>query len=278
MGTVCLKPGDGDGDTLLPICSNAAEYVMNSLRRMLAVLKLIEPGRPTLDMNEIRTRLGYATATAYRYVRELAEVGLLVRLPGGYALGPRIIELDLLIRETDPLLHCSQDLVRQLVMQTGLNVLLSELYEDTVISIHQEFGHDEDALSFGRGRPMHLFRGSASRVILAHLPPRRLRRVFEQYAAAPDFPALGADWKAFARSMLTIRKQGWCLSSGELDPGKTGLAAPIFDDRQRVLGSVSLVGSNKRFEAFDPLFLRTLVTQAGQEITRRMALPVSSGG
>ena len=36
---------------------------MNSLRRMLAVLKLIEPGRPTLEMDEICTQLGYAPAT-----------------------------------------------------------------------------------------------------------------------------------------------------------------------------------------------------------------------
>lgn len=250
---------------------------MNSLRRMLAVLKLIEPGRPTLDMDEICTRLGYAPATAYRYVRELAEVGLLVRLPSGYALGPRIIELDLLIRETDPLLHRSQDLVRQLAAQTGLHVLLSELYEDTVISIHQEFGHAGGELTFGRGRPMHLFRGSASRVILAHLPPRRMRRFFEQYATATDFPALGADWKTFSKSMLTIRRQGWCLSSGELDPGKTGVAAPIFDEGQRVLGSVSLVGSNEHFEAFGAPYLGTLVTQAGQEITRRMAALSSPG-
>lgn len=250
---------------------------MNSLRRMLAVLKLIEPGRPTLDMDEICTRLGYAPATAYRYVRALADVGLLVRLPGGYALGPRIIELDLLMRETDPLLHRSQDLVHQLATQTGLHVLLSELYEDTVISIHQELGQAGGALTFGRGRPMHLFRGSASRVILAHLPPRRLRRAFDQYACAPDFPSLGADWKAFSRSMLTIRRQGWCLSSGELDPGKTGVAAPIFDERQRVMGSVTLVGSNERFETLEAPYLRSLVTQAGQEITRRMALQTGPG-
>ena len=244
---------------------------MNSLRRMLAVLKLIQPDRPTVDIAQICLQLGYAPATAYRYVRELADVGLLVRLPGGYALGPRIIELDLLIRETDPLLHRSQDLVRQLAAQTGLNVLLSELYEDTVISIHQEFGLDAEVLNFGRGRPMPLFRSATSRVILAHLTPRRLRRVYDQYAQAADFPALGADWKAFSRSMLAIRKQGWCLSRGELDPGKTGLAAPIFDDKQRVLGSITLVGSSARYAAFDEPGLQALVRQAGQEITRRMA-------
>ena len=244
---------------------------MNSLRRMLAILKLIRPDQPTVDIAQICAQLAYAPATAYRYVRELADVGLLVRLPGGYALGPRIIELDLLIRETDPLLHRSQDLVLQLAAQTGLSVLLSELYEDTVISIHQEFGLDPQALNFGRGRPMPLFRSATSRVILAHLPSRRLRRVYEQVSGTPDLHAMGDDWTAFSRVMASIRKQGWCLSRGELDPGKTGLAAPIFDDKQRVMGSVTLVGSNERFASFEASFLQGLVCQAGEEITRRMA-------
>ena len=243
---------------------------MNSLRRMLAILKLIRPEQPTVDIAQICAQLGYAPATAYRYVRELADVGLLVRLPSGYALGPRIIELDLLIRESDPLLHLSHDLVRQLAAQTGLSVLLSELYEDTVISIHQEFGLDPQALNFGRGRPMPLFRSATSRVILAHLDPRRLRRVFEQLTQATDAQAHDGDWKAFSRSMAAIRRQGWCLSRGELDPGKTGLAAPIFDDRGRVLGSITLVGSNERFHAFQETYLQGLVCQAGKEITRRM--------
>ena len=56
---------------------------MNSLRRMLDVLSLIGPGRPPLDIDTLCAELGYAPASAYRYVRELNEVGLLVRLPGG---------------------------------------------------------------------------------------------------------------------------------------------------------------------------------------------------
>ena len=175
---------------------------MNSLRRMLAVLELLRPDRPTLEVDDICRLLGYAPATAYRYVRELVDVGLLVRLPGGYGLGPRIIEFDLLIRETDPLLNRSRDLVAALAAQTGLNVLLSELYDDKVVTIHQEQGVEAQALNFGRGRPMPLFRSATSRVILAWLPARRLRRVHDAHAQAPELHALGADWKSFARAHL----------------------------------------------------------------------------
>jgi DNA-binding IclR family transcriptional regulator len=246
---------------------------------MLAVLQLIKPQRPTVDIELIQTELGYPQATAYRYVRELLDVGLLVRLPGGWGLGPRIIEFDLLIRESDPLLNRSRDLMRDLVAQTGLNVLLSALYEDTVISIHQEFGLDARELNFGRGRPMPLFRSATSRVILAHLPPRRLKRLHDAHAssAGPHIP--GADWRSFSRAMLTIRRQGWCQSRGELDPDtdKTGLAAPILDDTGRVLGSITLVGASERFAAFQASYLCRLVPEAGQEITRRVGDRQSTG-
>ena len=251
---------------------------MNSLRRMLAVLELLRPDRPTLEVDDICQLLSYSPATAYRYVRELVDVGLLVRLPGGYGLGPRIIEFDLLIRETDPLLNRSRDLVAALAAQTGLNVLLSELYDDKVVTIHQEQGADAQALNFGRGRPMPLFRSATSRVILAWLPARRLRRVHDTHAQAPELHALGADWKSFTRAMLEVRRQGWCLSRGELDSDKTGLAAPIFDDRQRVLGSVTLVGLHDRFAAFDDGRLVGLITAAGREITQRMAAPGAALG
>lgn len=241
---------------------------MNSLRRMLDVLSLIGPGRPTLDIDTLCTELGYAPASAYRYVRELNEVGLLVRLPGGYALGPRIIELDLLMRENDPLLRSSRSLLEAMTQETGLHALLSELYEDTVINIHQEDGLDGHPLNFGRGRPMHLFRSATSRVILANLSPRQLRRVYDKHADNPDLLRLGADWKLFSKAMLQIRKQGYCLSRGELDPDKTGLAAPIFDDKKRVLGSITLVGSHGRFAAFNEDFLARRIGQAAREITQ----------
>jgi DNA-binding IclR family transcriptional regulator len=244
---------------------------MTSLHRMLDVLRLITRDRPTVDVEAICRELGYAQASAYRYVRELADSGFLVRLPGGYALGPRIIELDLQMRETDPLLNNSRDLMERLAKQTGLNVLLSELYEETVINTHQEFGLDAQPLNFGRGRPMALFRSATSTVLLAHLSPRQLRRVYDRHAESGEVHRLGADWKAFSRHMLQIRKQGYSLSRGELDAGKTGMAAPIFDEKGRVLGSLTLVGANERFEAFNEEYLARELREAAAEISRRIA-------
>ena len=236
---------------------------------MLDVLDLFKPGMPAIDIEGICRLLDYAPASSYRYVRELCDVGLLVRLPGGYALGPRIIELDLQMREEDPLLNTSRELMETLAAETGLNVLLSELYGNTVINVHQEHGRETDALRFGRGRPMALFRSATARVILAHLPARQLRRVYDDNAEHPDVLRLGDNWKSFAKAMLDTRKRGYSVSEGDLDNGKAGIAAPIFDGK-RVLGSITAVGSYERFHGFNESYLATQVLEVAAEITRRI--------
>ena len=67
---------------------------MSSLARMLSILDLFGARAPVLSAEEIIARRNYSRPTGYRYVRELVAAGLLVRAPGGYSLGPRIIELD----------------------------------------------------------------------------------------------------------------------------------------------------------------------------------------
>lgn len=244
---------------------------MNSLRRMLDVLDLFRPDQPAVDVDAICNQLGYAPATAYRYIRELCAVGLLVRLPGGYALGPRVIQLDLQMREYDPMLSESRDLIEALGEETGLNVLLSELYGNTVISVHHHPGRDAEPLRFGRGRPMALLRSATARVVLASLPPRQLRRLYDEHAQEADMQRLGASWKDFSRAMLEIRRAGYCISVGDLDPDKAGIAAPIFDERKRILGSITAVGSAERFRAFNEEYLAKRVREAAGEITRRIS-------
>ncbi|MGH8210050.1 MAG: IclR family transcriptional regulator [Steroidobacteraceae bacterium] len=242
---------------------------MNSLRRMLDLLTLFKQDQAVVDVEDICKQFGYAPASAYRYVRELSRAGLLVRLPGGYALGPRIIELDLQMRDYDPILSTSRDLIADLSDQTGLNALLSELYGDTVINIHQA-GRDIEHLSYGRGRTMPLFRGATSRVILAHLPASRLRKLFEEQVQEVELQRLGASWKEFSKAMLRIRKAGYCSSRSELDVDKAGLAAPIFDESQRVLGSLTLIGSVQRLSAFNPDYLAGVTIRAAAEISSRI--------
>ena len=85
---------------------------MSSLERLLSVLDLYSEVEPIWTLDEIIQQTGYARSTAYRYVRELCDSGLLISIgKGAHVLGPRFIELDRLIRNTDPLLMAAQKII-----------------------------------------------------------------------------------------------------------------------------------------------------------------------
>ncbi|AUM70005.1 IclR family transcriptional regulator [Pseudomonas fluorescens] len=245
---------------------------MNSLRRLLMVFDLFRPDQPVIDVETICQELGFTPATAYRYLRELGDAGFLKRLPRGYALGPRIVTLEHQMTNYDPLLACSRDLVDKLVDDTGLDALVSEWHGDSVVNVLIQRGSDAGPVGGDRGRPIDLLHSATSRVVLAYLLPRQIRRIYDVHAHPTEPQQQGLAWKPFSKSLLAIRKQGYCISESELHPGRSGVAAPIFDEKQRVLGSMTLVGRSERFRAFQPGYLCDLVTGAAAELTARIAL------
>lgn len=242
------------------------------LARVLSVLEVFADGSSHLSAEQICERASLPQATGYRHIRDLCDAGLLVRLPHGYAPGPRIIEWDYMVRSNDPLLAASRDVIDQLVADTGLELLLSQLYGERIVNTHYQHSAPNELLTLGRGRVVPLFRGSTSRVILAHLPSRALRRLFDAHSGEPELMHFAGDWKLYARRMAEVRRRGFASSSGELFPGRVGIAAPIFAEKGRVLGSLTLIGTAARLDAFRPDYISGHVVQAAQELTRRLAL------
>ena len=67
--------------------------VNQSVERAARLLSLFSVEEPELSLAELTARLGTSKATAHRYATALRRAGLLRVSPGGYTLGPRIVEL-----------------------------------------------------------------------------------------------------------------------------------------------------------------------------------------
>jgi DNA-binding IclR family transcriptional regulator len=233
---------------------------------MLRVLDLFTEHAPSLSAEAISLKLKYSRPTGYRYVRELVAAGLLVRAPHGYALGPRIIEFDWLIRRHDPLLTASRAAVRELARRSGCGVTQMGLYGERIVTIHYEPGPEPLEIGFDRGRPMPLFRGAPSKAILAFLPRARLERLYRKHRGRNG----GRGLPRFLEEMQAIRKAGYSISFGELDLGKVGLGAPLFRRDRSVAGSLCLVLTRKRYEAADHDRLVANLLDAAERISETL--------
>lgn len=213
-----------------------------SPEKMIEILDLFEEEHLRWTPEQMMERLQCPRSTLYRYLRVLTDAGLVTSLPDiGYSLGPRIAELDYVMRTSDPLIASGRPLLQALVKEiTGVG-LLCRYYKDRVLCVHQEATASEIRSAYERGRAMPIGIGATSRVILAHLKPAQLRQHYAQHPA--EFARGGASrsFDEVQGQLREIRKQGYCLSRGEVTPGVVGVAAPVFDSDDTIIGSLSLV-------------------------------------
>lgn len=217
---------------------------MSTSDRLLAILDLFTLDRPDWSVEEAAAVLGVAVSSAYRYFNSLSRTGLLTGLGGGrYGLGPTVIRYDRQLRLTDPLvLAADAELDRLARLLPGRSVaFLCRLFGDQVMCVAQVAIDDPPfALGYERGRPMPLFAGSASRVILSHLDSRRLRSLYRREPASFAAAGLGDEWRHVRTALRIRREAGGCISSGEVDAGMRGVSAAVV--APGVLGSVTIAG------------------------------------
>ena len=120
----------------------------SSLSRMLSVLDLFSDQRLHWNAEDISEQLDVSLPTSYRYLKTLSDAGLLQRGANAmFTLGPRIIVLDHYIRQADPVLQCGIPLMKELVLQTGFDCVVSCLRGDQLLDTYREFGSTPANLS-----------------------------------------------------------------------------------------------------------------------------------
>lgn len=236
--------------------------------RALAVLELFSERKPHWTPDEMMRQLGYSRPTLYRQLKSLKDAGFLAAARGGFTLGPRIVEMDFLSREADPLIAAAAPHLARLVAARPCTALIVRWYGDKMLCVASQSSADSPRTSYPRGKPMPMGRGAISRSILAFLPKRRLTPLIEAYAADLRDVGTGSTPEEVIATLRKIRRSGLAVAFGEVTPGAVGIAAPILDAGEPVASlCVTIAGRHADGKAID---------QIGTEV-RAAALGISAG-
>jgi DNA-binding IclR family transcriptional regulator len=232
--------------------------------RLLEVLNLFTGERSDWSVEEAAVALETPTSTTYRYFKSLTTSGLLGTLGAGrYTLGPAIIRYDRQLRLTDPLVLAARhqmDRIAEPLSAQGV-VFLCRLFGDQVMCVAQASAGDLPfAISYERGRLMPLFAGSASRVLLANLPPRKIQSLYRNHAEQFARSKIGLSWPEVREELKSVRENGGFTTVGEVDPGMRGISVPILLNGS-IIGSLNVAGPRQGFS-------NTAVTQLLEDLTR----------
>lgn len=204
------------------------------ITRYMRLLDLFTPAKPVWSVAELSDALETSASTLYRLVREMVAVGLLEgTVESRYRLGPLFIEYYRRLRLTDPLIRSGATFLEPLVAQVGLpcSAILARLHGGKVMCV-AERRHPLASFttSYELGNPMPSARGATSLAVLSTLPKRQVVAL------------LGDDSNdALLASLATLRKQGILITSGHVDQGLTGIAAPVHNRALGINASLSVI-------------------------------------
>ncbi len=221
---------------------------MSSAVRRAADVLIALTDRPDVGVTELSRRFGWSKSVAHRVLTTLTESGLLTLDPAThrYALGPAGLRLGLAAlaradvhRLAVPHLHA----LRKRTGETATLTLLSgdtRLYVDQVESTHAV----RQSIQVGSRAPLYV--GGSSKAILAFLPPHHRERILASAAGASRADGSPIDVAALRAELEVIRSIGYAISQAERLVGATSVAAPIFDAKGQVVGSMSVAGVTVR--------------------------------
>lgn len=199
---------------------------VESVERALRLIKCFDEGREALSLAMLAQRSELYKSTILRLTTSLRYMGFLRRRADGYfVLGPEAQRLGVLA-------------LRQ--PRTELEVLIRPV-------LHRLVGATRETASF-------YARDKAQRVcLLREHSPHAVRHYLEEGARHPlNQGAAGQVLRAYgtqardAKAAL-VRANGWAISRGERDPDLAAVAVPVFDERDQIVGALTVSGLLSRF-------------------------------
>lgn len=246
---------------------------LSSFGKILTVLDLFSVSRPVINVDTICDELGLSKPTSYRYLKELVSADILQRISGtsgDYTLGSKIAVLDYVSRTTDPLVQISSPIMQEIADRTELCCLLTHLNHDYCIDLHHEVFRNADLISYGRGCPRPVFMGSSPKIIIAHLTKRQIQDYYQRFSTQLANVGFATNEEDFLLQMKKIKKQGFYISHGELNPNISGLSVPIkLSTSKESPVALTVVASKNRFEFINLDKLIEILKSSAVEIEKQ---------
>lgn len=231
------------------------------------ILNAFGPHDWAMPLAELTRKTGLTKPTAYRLASELADLGLLERVPGGYRLGIALMEIGQRTWWQRVLRDAALPFLEYLSEATGRTANLAVLDGTDVVYLEKLPGANVDVRIARPGARLPAHSTGLGKTLLAFSPYAAVRA-----AIAAGLPRTGPRTITGSRRLLTeldrVRVRKVAFDAEESAPGMFCVAAPILDGGAAAQGSLSISGCTTAAELER---LRPVVQSAAGEASRRLA-------
>lgn len=220
------------------------------LVRALDLLLVLRELGGAASVGELAGRLQLPQSNLYRLLKALEGAGLVDRdTPGRVQLGLGLLELGDLVRhrlDSDFAVR-TQPVLRSLTAELRQTSLLTMRAGLAAVCVSSVESPQPIRLSFAPGRLVPLFGGASGRILLPWSSERVLQQVLAQHHSWQLASGVRPTIEQFTQSLTTARRRGYIVTRSEVDPGITGVAAPVLRPNGRIWAGLSVAGPQDQF-------------------------------
>jgi DNA-binding IclR family transcriptional regulator len=252
--------------------SRGSAMTIQSVAHTLRIVEALSASDYPLGVTDIATALGVTKALAFRHLRGLVELGYIEqdRLSGKYRLNVRLFLLGRTVVEGLPLHAVGRPVLRELARSAGQNATISCLDNDQPVVVAMELSDSPLGFSTRPGIVLSPHATAPGKVMLAFGPESYREAVLSAPLTRFTDHTI-VDRADLERELERIVWQGWAQSAEEFLLGTNIVAAPIFDPRGKLAGSVALLGSVHFLKSPPPLDMLNKLLDAAAQITHGLA-------
>ncbi|WP_394833032.1 IclR family transcriptional regulator [Pendulispora rubella] len=242
--------------------------------RTLDTLLLFDREHPVLSASYVASQLGVARSTAYRYLESLTASGLVTAEDGdgGFRLGPHILALAQIARHGWDLTKVAVPFMKRIADQVDETVIVTRLSGDRVVCLEREDRPHRIRLSYERGDVMPLNAGAAGLILLAWQPEDELRELIDRHPLPRFTKATITDPAKLRTELAKIRRNGYYVAHGQLDPHAVGISVPIRGAERSVVAGLAVAAPDFRMNSDRIGEIIEILRGAADEISAQLTL------
>lgn len=242
-----IAPGQTTATTPSPKPAQAAQRPTQTVQRAFALLDLLGQADKPLPLTELANRAGLHPSTCLRLLRTAGAQGFVERVgsSGHYRLGAKIFTLAYALERQMDIRAVVRPVLRRLsdAINESASLVIRLEHEAMVLERVVGKGQLGFQISVGARGPLHCT--AAGKALLAFAEPGLIDDVL-----AGPLPRLTAatltDPTALRADLDDTRERGYSIDNCEREDGLFGVAAPIRDAADRLVGVVVSSGPSER--------------------------------
>jgi len=235
------------GEALLQAGAEALAGHDSPTLRAFAIVEAIARAGRALLLSEIVALTGLPKPTAHRMLGQLAQAGLLARLPAaGYAAGPRLSQLAREVVVGDARQPERRAILQRLVEQVGETCNFTMLDGAEVVYLDRVETASPLRVNLQPGSRVPVHCSASGKLLLAQLPAARRARVLDQLDYARYTAHTVAGRTPLEDELERIRTLGYAIDDEEYLEGLVCIAVPVADVRGRAWAAVAIHGPAAR--------------------------------